>query len=85
MFAYRVLVGIMVFVGGVATLDLAWGIMDFTLAIMATTNLVAILLLGKYAVRCLNDYMRQRKEGKNPVYRRSAIPEISKDTECWPD
>jgi AGCS family alanine or glycine:cation symporter len=52
---------------------------------MATTNLVAILLLGKYAVRCLNDYMRQRKEGKNPVYRRSAIPEISKDTECWPD
>ena len=85
MFAYRVLVGMMVFVGGVATLDLAWGIMDFTLAIMATTNLVAILLLGKYAVRCLNDYMRQRKEGKNPMYRRSAIPEISKDTECWPD
>lgn len=85
MFGYRLMVGLMVFIGGMATLDLAWGIIDFTLAIMATTNLVAILLLGKYAVRCLNDYMRQRREGKNPTYRRSTIPEISNDTECWPD
>ena len=46
-------------------------------------NLIAILLLGKYAVRCFEDYRRQRREGKDPVYHASSIPEIADDTECW--
>lgn len=85
MFAYRIIVGLMVFFGAIATLDLAWEIMDFTLAIMATTNLIAILLLGKYAVKCLKDYQQQRKRGIDPEYHKSTIPEIANDTECWPD
>jgi hypothetical protein len=34
-------------------------------------------------VRCIEDYVRQRREGRDPVYHRSTIPEISDKTECW--
>ena len=39
------------------------------MGLMALVNLVAILLLGGKAVEVLNDYVAQKKAGKNPVYR----------------
>lgn len=80
---YRLTVGVMVYLGAVTSLDLVWGFADITMALMTICNLVAILWLGKYAVRCLRDYQRQRREGKNPVYKSSVIPEIATETECW--
>lgn len=83
LFVFRVLVGVLVLVGALSTLDLAWALVDFFMVVMTVCNLIAILLLGKYAVRCLEDYRRQRREGKDPVYHASSIPEIADDTECW--
>ena len=81
---YRLFVGGLVFVGALATLDLAWGLVDLFMAIMTLCNLVAIILLGKYAVRCLDDYVAQRRAGKkDPEYHSSTIPEIADATECW--
>lgn len=80
---YRLTVGVMVYLGAVTSLDLVWGFADITMALMTICNLVAILWLGKYAVRCLRDYQRQRREGKDPVYKSSVIPEIATETECW--
>ena len=81
---YRLFVGILVFVGALATLDLAWGLVDLFMAVMTLCNLAAIILLGKYAVRCLDDYVAQRRAGrKEPEYRSSTIPEIADETECW--
>lgn len=80
---YRLIVGVMVYLGAVTSLDLVWGFADITMALMTICNLVAILWLGKYAVRCLIDYQRQRREGKDPVYKSSFIPEIAPETECW--
>lgn len=85
MFCYRLLVGAVVFLGGMMTLDVAWALVDVFMFIMTAINVVSILLLGKYALRCLEDYRRQRKEGKNPVYHKSVNPEIASATECWPD
>lgn len=80
---YRLLVGAMVYLGAVCSLDLVWGFADITMALMTLCNLGAIALLGKYAIRLLKDYLKQRKEGKDPVYHSSTIPQIASETECW--
>ena len=80
---YKLLVTLIVYAGGVVSLDLVWGFADITMALMTLCNLAAILLLGKYALRLLKDYRQQLREGKDPVYHSSTIPEIADETECW--
>lgn len=80
---YRLLVGMMVYLGSVMSLDLVWGFADITMAMMTICNLVAIVMLGKYAVVLLKDYRSQLKSGKTPVYHSSTLPEIASETECW--
>lgn len=80
---YRLAVGAVVYLGAVMSLDLVWGFADITMALMTLCNLAAIAVLGKYAIVLLRDYQRQRKEGKDPVYHSSTLPEISSETECW--
>ena len=42
---------------------------------MAITNIIAILLLGKYAFIALDDYTQQKKQGiKDPVFKASILP-----------
>ena len=83
--AYRILLGALVFLGAITTLEVVWGLVDIFMFIMTVCNLIAIMLLGKYAVRCLDDYRKQRRAGRRPVYRSSTIPEIAAETECWDD
>ena len=46
--------------------------------------LIAILFLGKYAIRLLNDYRAQKKAGiQSPVFKKETMPDIEKDLECW--
>ncbi len=80
---YRLLVGVVVYLGAVMSLDLVWGFADITMALMTLCNLVAIVMLGKYAVVLLKDYVRQKKDGKDPEYHSSTIPSIASETECW--
>ncbi len=75
----------LVFIGSVASLEFVWASADLFMALMTLINLTALAFLGRYAVRCLNDYTRQLKAGKDPEYHRSTIPEIADETECWPD
>lgn len=82
---YRLLVGGMVMMGTLTSLNLVWALADIFMGLMTLCNLTAILMLGKYAIRLLNDYNTQRKTGKNPQYRKSTLPEIADKTECWPD
>lgn len=80
---YRLLVGGVVYLGSITSLDLVWGFADITMALMTLCNLVAIVMLGKYAFILLADYRRQMKLGQDPIYRSSTIPEIESETECW--
>lgn len=80
---YRLAVGAMVYIGSVSSLGFVWGFADITMALMTLCNLAAILFLGRYAVRCLNDYRSQLHRGLDPVYHSSTIPEIASQTECW--
>ena len=83
-YCYRSLVSIMVLIGGLSTLGIVWSLADITMSLMALCNIGALVILGKYASRALTDYIRQRKEGKDPQYYKEVNPEIADHTECWP-
>lgn len=80
---YRIGLGILIFIGSLMTIDIVWALVDFFMVIMTVVNLTSLFLLGKYAIRLLDDYKQQLKAGKDPKYQSSTIPEISDDTECW--
>ena len=83
-YLYRIAVGAMVFMGGVSTLSVVWSLADITMSLMALCNLAALIFLGKYAFKTLENYTSMRREGRNPVYYREVNPEIAHLTECWP-
>lgn len=83
LFAYRTLVGGMVMYGSLAELNHVWSLADLCMGLMTLCNLCAIILLGKYAILCLKDYQEQKRQGKNPRYHSSTIPQIANETECW--
>jgi AGCS family alanine or glycine:cation symporter len=84
MVVFRLLVCGMVMFGALASLDLAWSLADLCMALMTACNLVAIVLLSKYAVRLYNDYTAQKKQGiKDPVFKKASMPDIQNDLECW--
>lgn len=82
---YRIVLGLLIFLGSLMTIDIVWALVDFFMVIMTVVNLIAIFLLGKYAIKLLDDYRSQRKAGKEPEYHSSTILEISAETECWDD
>lgn len=54
--------------GTVKTADLAWGLGDIGVGLMAWLNIIAILLLRKTAFTCLKDYEAQLAKGEDPVF-----------------
>ena len=55
---------------------------ETTSNIMAIINLPVIVLLGKPAMATLNDYVRQRKAGKDPVFQAASIG-LKDKTDFW--
>ena len=82
---YRVLSGgVLVMFGAMASLEIVWNLGDLCMALLTACNLVAIVRLGKYAFRLLEDYRQQKRNGiKEPTFHRSQMPEIEKDLMCW--
>ena len=76
--------GLMVIFGALASFELVWNIVDFFMAFLTACNLVAIVLLGRYAFRLLDDYRQQKRRGiQEPTFHRHQLPEIAADIECW--
>lgn len=76
--------GIMVIFGALASFELVWNIVDFFMAFLTACNLIAIVILGRYAFRLLDDYRQQKRQGiKEPVFHRRQLPEIEDEIECW--
>ena len=59
--------------GAQADFSLIWNIADVTMGFMAIVNIIAIFMLSKIAFAVLNDYVKQKKEGKNPVFYEDAV------------
>ena len=85
MTAYRICsAGVVVLFGALASFELVWNIVDFFMAFLTACNLIAIVLLGRYAFRLLEDYRQQKRQGiKEPTFHRSQLPELEHELECW--
>ena len=76
--------GVMVMFCALASFELVWNIVDFFMAFLTACNLIAIVILGRYAFRLLDDYRQQKRKGiKEPVFHRRQLPEIEDEIECW--
>ena len=73
---------IVVFIGAQMKFGLVWDIADVLMGIMALINLPVILRLGGTAMHALSDYMKQRHEGKDPVFRAKNIG-LKEQTDYW--
>lgn len=82
-FIYRIAVVLMVIFGSVVKIQVVWDMADLFMGLMAITNLTAISMLGKIAFEALDDYVKQKKQGKDPVFYRDTIKGL-KNVECWP-
>ena len=78
MTVYRIIAAVLIFVGAGLSADLLWNIADITMGGMTLINMPVIIILSKYAINALKDYDRQKKEGKNPVFKAKNIG-ISED------
>ncbi|MBQ5981029.1 MAG: alanine:cation symporter family protein [Prevotella sp.] len=85
LFLYRLFSGgILVMFGALASLEIVWNLGDLCMALLTACNLIAIITLGKYAFKLLDDYRQQKKNGiKDPIFHRSQLPEIEKDLDAW--
>jgi len=81
---FRVFVVAFVMFGSVAKVQVVWDLADLFMAIMAVINLLAILMLWKVAKPVINDYLAQRKQGKDPVFYKKDVPNIG-EVNCWGD
>ena len=68
--------------GCLNSFDLAWNLADIFMGFMAIINLIAIMLLGRWALAALKDYSAQRRKGQDPVFLASSIPGMP-PTQCW--
>lgn len=81
---YRVIVVAMVLFGSVASLSTVWNLADLFMGLMTICNLIAIVLLGKYAFRLLEDYREQKRQGiTDPTFSKEKMPDIADDLQCW--
>ncbi|WP_447862419.1 alanine/glycine:cation symporter family protein [Enterobacter ludwigii] len=67
---------LMVLAGSLLSMPLVWQLADIFMALMAITNLTAILLLSPVVTLIARDYLRQRKLGVPPVFDASRYPDI---------
>ncbi len=80
--AYYVAASLIVFVGAGLSADMLWNIADIFMGGMTLINMPVILILGKHVYRALDDYTKQRKEGRVPVFRAKDI-DLPYDVDYW--
>ncbi|RKD26086.1 alanine or glycine:cation symporter, AGCS family [Caminicella sporogenes DSM 14501] len=82
LFLYRSAVVLMVLWGSKSSIKIVWDMADLFMGMMALINLIAISMLGKIAFKALDDYTRQKREGKDPVFYADSIEGLE-NVDCW--
>lgn len=80
--AFRIIAALIVLVGATMEFGLVWNMADVLMGLMALINLPVILILGRPAIQAMYDYMKQKKEGKDPVFRAKDI-QLKDKTDFW--
>lgn len=79
---FRMVAVVIVCVGAIMDFSVVWDTADVLMGLMALINIPVIILLSKPAIHCLQDYLKQKKEGKNPVFKARDIGLTTK-TDFW--
>ena len=79
---FRVVACLVVFMGAQMKFGLVWDLADVLMGVMALINLPVILILGGTAMRALNDYLAQKKAGKDPAFKAASIG-LKEKTDFW--
>lgn len=79
---YRLLALVMVYLGAVGSFALVWDTADVFMGVLAVINLLVIAKLSPIAFAALKDYIAQKNQGLNPVFRSNSIPNLGK-VDCW--
>ncbi|MDY4669323.1 MAG: alanine/glycine:cation symporter family protein [Oliverpabstia sp.] len=69
LFIFRITCIIAIFLGTQADFSLMWNIADITMGCMAIVNIAAIFLLGGIVFKTLDNYEKQKKEGRSPKFK----------------
>ncbi|MGW7283799.1 alanine/glycine:cation symporter family protein [Streptomyces sp. NPDC054844] len=83
MSSYRAMVIACAVLGAIGSVPLVWSLADVTMGAMVLVNLIAIIPLSTVAFRLLDDYMAQRRQGLDPVFRKDQVPGLRGEVECW--
>lgn len=70
---FRLVASAIILLGAISSANLVWDTADMAQGLMVVTNVPSILILSGVALKCFKDYERQRKEGKNPVFKAANI------------
>ena len=81
-YTQRAIAIVVVFVGSFLSLGVAWDTADVLMGLMAIINVPVLAILAKPALLALSDYIRQKKEGKNPVFKAADIS-LKDKTDFW--
>lgn len=81
-YAYYILASLVIFIGSGLNSGLLWNIADITMGLMTVINMPVIFYLSKYAFRALGGYMKQKREGKDPVFLAKEIG-ITDNLDYW--
>jgi AGCS family alanine or glycine:cation symporter len=79
---FRIIATVLIFLGSVATASLVWNMADLTQGLMVLVNMPVILLLMNPAAKCLDDYCKQKKQGKDPHFVAKDIGLVD-ETDFW--
>jgi AGCS family alanine or glycine:cation symporter len=83
MTVFHVICSLVVLFGAVTPMNAAWDLADITMGGMTIINIPVCFLLGGTAVKALQNYERQKAEGKDPVFRASDIQMDTSDLDYW--
>ncbi len=78
----NIVLSLLIFVGATLNSELLWNISDILMGAMTLINIPIIVIFGRYAFRALDDYVIQRKQGKDPVFKAKNIS-LPHKTDYW--
>lgn len=83
MVVFNIICVLVIFVGAITSMDMAWAMADITMGGMTLINLPACMLLGKVAIDTLKDYEKQKKLGKDPRFKGADIGLDVNELDYW--
>ena len=83
MTVFHLICAAIVLIGAIAPMNICWDLADITMGGMTLINIPVCLLLGKTALDTLRDYEKQKKEGKNPIFKAKDIGLNLDELDYW--